>query len=269
MRIANCKTVCREIEEADHAQHLSTPVTEHLAACGQCQKFYDERRKLRQLVGSLETVAAPLDFDLRVRSRLANERVDSRAGLLFSNFKLGFASAALATLVLVFGGVFAFRMWNAPTTNMTGVQTKTPEASGPSRQTGQPQSTESGLRSNAEKQVMATAKGDSSEASRRDRQLKRKSPLRSAVASSRNDRRLVTKEFSSTAAPVVKKEETVASLESPIFLIEASTQPLKLSLDYSGGVSRTISVPALSFGSEGVLAGDGLSLVKNSPKGVW
>ena len=54
---------------------------------------------------------------------------------------------------------------------------------------------------------------------------------------------------------MIKKEEAVASLESPIFPIETSSQPLRLSLDYSGGVSRTISVPALSFGSERVLTG--------------
>lgn len=270
MRVANCKTICREIEEADHGQNLTASAMEHLAGCGQCQRFYAERRKLRQMVASLETVAAPPDFDLRVRSRLANEKVGASAGFLFSNFTFGFPSIAVATLVLMIGGVFALRVWNAPAPNTIAVQTETPEASGPSPQREQPPSTESGLRSNAVNRVLATAQDDASEAIPRDRQPKKRNPLRSAVASLRNGRRLATREFSSTAAPVVKKEEAVASLESsPIFPIEASSQPLRLSLDYSGGVSRTISVPALSFGSERVLAGDGLSLVKNSPKGAW
>lgn len=266
MRVANCKAVCREIEEADYGENLTASVMEHLTGCGQCQRFYDERRKLRQLVASLETVSAPADFDLRVRSRLANQGADARSGWSFRSFNFGVPSAALATLVLVIGGVFAFRVWNAPTPDIA-VQTETPQATGP---TVQPKSTKSEFNQTAEKQVLAEAKSDSSEAIQRDQQSKKRSQFRGAVASSRNDRRLVTKEFSSTAAPVVKKEEAIASLESsPIFPIETSSQPLRLSLDYSGGVSRTISVPALSFGSERVLSGDGLSLVKNSPKGAW
>jgi hypothetical protein len=265
MRVENCKTVCREIEEADYVVSLAASVMEHLAGCGQCQRFYDERRNLRQLLGSLETVEAPSDFDLRVRSRLANERSAPRAGFLFSNFTFGFPSVALATLALVIGGVFAFRVWNTSTPNIVAVQTETPEASEPSRATKQPQSTESGR--STDQRVSDTAKKDSTEI--RDRQRKKRSPLGSAIASSRNGRRLATREFSSTTAPVVKREEAVASLESPIFPIEISSQPLRLSLDYSGGVSRTISVPSLSFGSERVLSGDGLSLVKTSPKGAW
>ncbi len=269
MRVTNCKTVCREIEEADHGQNLTASAMEHLGSCGQCQRFYDERRKLRQLVASLETVAAPPDFDLRVRSRLANERVGARAGFLFTNFTFGFPSIALATLVLMIGGVFAFRVWNAPTANMIAVQTETPEASAPP-QREQPPSTESAVSSNPDNRVLATAKVDAGEAIRRDRQLKKRSPLRSAVASLRNGRRLATRDFSTTAAPVVKKEEAVASLETfPIFSIEASSQPLRLSLDYSSGVSRTISVPTLSFGSERALTGGSSSLVKNWPKGAW
>ncbi|MBA3514287.1 MAG: hypothetical protein H0T77_07935 [Pyrinomonadaceae bacterium] len=270
MRVANCKTVCREIEEADDGQNLTASAREHLRGCGQCQRFHDERQKLRQLVASLETVAAPPDFELRVRSRLSNERDGAIGGFWFSNFTFRFPSFALATLVLVIGGVFALRVWNSPTTNTISVQTATPEARGPGSQREQPPLTGSGVRSNAGNQVLAVANHDSSEVNRRDLQLKTRSPLRSVFASSRNSRRLATREFSSTAAPVVKKEEAVASLQSaPIFLIEASSQPLRLSLDYSGGVSRTISVPALSFGSERVLTGDGLSLVKNSPKGAW
>ena len=270
MRVANCKIVRREIEEADRGENLAASVMEHLAGCGQCQRFYEERRKLRQLVGSLETVAAPPDFDLRVRSRLANERAGASPGFLFSGFTFGFPSVAFATLVLVIGAVFALKAWNASTTTTTAVQPETPKTSGTSSLQQQQRSTESGLKSNAEGQVVTTAKHDASDAIRRDRQPKKRSPVTTAVAKARNDRPHATREFSSTVAPVVKREDTVASLESsPIFPIEAAPQPLRLSLDYSGGVSRTISVPALSFGSEKVLTGDGLSLVKNSPKGAW
>lgn len=268
MRVANCKTVCREIEEADHGQRFTVPVMEHLGGCAQCQRFYGERRKLREMVASLEPVAAPPDFDLRVRSRLANERVDRHPGFLFSNLTFRFPSLALATLVLVIGGVFAYRVWIAPPSNIVAVQTEAPDASAPSPQREQPPS-DSGVRPNTDIRLLATEKDNAHQAIRRDRQLKKRSPLRSTVAL-RNSRRLATREFSSTAAPLIKKEETVASLESsPVFPIETASQPLRLSLDYSGGVSRTISVPALSFGSERVIIGGSSSLVKNTPKGAW
>jgi hypothetical protein len=272
MRVANCKTICREIEEADHGQRLSTSVTEHLAGCPRCQTFYDERSKLRQLVASLETVAAPPDFDFRVRSLLANEKAGANTGFFFSNFSIGFPSVALATLVLMIGGFFALRAWNAPTNSPTAVQTQTRDASPPNIAKSEPSplASKSELTAAENKSTADATKDEGSERLRTLQTPAKRNALKNAIVAVRSSRRLATKEFSSTPAPVVKQEEAVASVETfPIFPIEASSQPLRLSLDYSGGVSRTISVPALSFGSERVLAGDGLSLVKNSPKGAW
>jgi hypothetical protein len=276
MKAANCKTVCREIEEADHGQRLSTSVTEHLAGCPQCQTFHDERTKLRQLVSSLEAVAAPPDFDFRVRSRLANEKASAHTGYFFSNFSFGVPSIALAMLVLMIGGVFALRAWNSATNNAAALQTETRDVNPPNivKSEQSPLASESELaRSEVtladNKGTVAAIEDEGSDTVRPVQRVAKRSSLKGKLAAVRSSRRVATQEFSSTPAPVVKKEEPVASLESPIFLIELSSQPLRLSLDYSGGVSRTISVPALSFGSERVLSGDGLSLVKNSPKGVW
>jgi len=276
MKVFNCKTVCREIEEADRGQLLSTSVTEHLAGCPKCQTFHDERIKLRQLVASLETVAAPPDFDFRVRSQLANEKAGAHAGFFFSNFSFGVPSIALATLVLMIGGVFALRAWNAPTSGPTALQTETRDVNPPnivkteqSPLAGKSELTKSELPLPDNKNTATATRDEGSETLRPVKRVAKRSSLNNTFAAVRSSKRVTTKEFSSTPAPVVKQEEAVASLESPIFLIEASSQPLRLSLDYSGGVSRTISVPALSFGSEKVLTGDGLSLVRNSPKGAW
>lgn len=271
MRIANCKYVCREIEESDHGQRLSASVTEHLAGCPQCQSFHDERAKLRQLVASLETVAAPPDFHSRVRSRLANEKADAHAGYSFTNLSFGFPSVALAMLVLMVGGVFALRAWNASTNKTTAVQTESPQVNPPntvkSEQSALARKSEPTLPDN--RGTAAAIKVERSEPVPTLQRVAKRKSLNRTVAAVRTSKHVATKEFSSTPAPVVKQDEAVASLEKfPIFLIEASSQPLRLSLDYSSGVSRTISVPALSFGSERVV-GDGLSLVKSSPKGAW
>src|SRR6185503_3773565 len=81
--------------------------------------------------------------------------------------------------------------------------------------------------------------------------------------------RVSTRELSSASAPVIKQVDAIALDASPVFPIEASPQPLNVSLDYAKRGSRTISVPALSFGSEGVLTGEGSSIVRTSTKGVW
>ena len=71
MEVMNCKTCRVEIEEVEARQSLSSAARAHTETCLPCRTFSDERRALRQLVGSLETVAAPPDFDFRLRARLA------------------------------------------------------------------------------------------------------------------------------------------------------------------------------------------------------
>ena len=277
MKAANCKTICLEIEEADPGQRLSKTVTEHLVGCQQCRTFHDERTKLRQLVASLETVAAPPDFDFRVRSRIANDRARTNGGFFFGSFSFARPSIALATLALIVGGVFALRAWNASTNDAKVMRPETSDVNQPNNSKSEIAKTApSPLAGQSDKTLSDTGtrpdanRDTGSETLRPIQRVTKRRPSVSTVAGIRSTKSMATKEFSSTPAPVVKQEDAVASLEtSPIFMIESSSQPLRLSLDYSGGVSRTISVPTLSFGSEKVLAGDGLSLVKNSPKGAW
>src|SRR5688572_28705509 len=106
MSLAKCNAICQEIEEADFGEKLNASSMEHLGTCGGCRQFYEERLKLRQLVASLETVAAPADFDLRVRARIANQRVNTWQGFRLGNFRFRSTSFALASLVLVVGGLF-------------------------------------------------------------------------------------------------------------------------------------------------------------------
>ena len=66
----NCQ-ICRiEIEELETGAHLSDQARAHLHVCHVCRAFHDERQALKKLVGSLETVSAPPDFDFRLRARI-------------------------------------------------------------------------------------------------------------------------------------------------------------------------------------------------------
>ena len=84
-----------------------------------------------------------------------------------------------------------------------------------------------------------------------------------------NKGRMVNKEFSSLPAPVIRREDSLASVGlSPVFPIGATYQSLKLSLDDSTGMSRTIFLPRISFGSQRVAAG-GPQTGTISAKGIW
>ncbi|MFN2531231.1 MAG: hypothetical protein ABR555_08040 [Pyrinomonadaceae bacterium] len=78
---------------------------------------------------------------------------------------------------------------------------------------------------------------------------------------------VATRDFSNLAAPVVGSSRLVNN-GNTVFPIEATHQSLKLSLDDGRGMSRTISLPPVSFGSQRVLASGSVS-GQFRPQGVW
>lgn len=266
MKVADCVASCREIEEANVGQQLGEAATEHVRGCAKCQDFYEGRLKLRQMVASLGIVEAPADFGFRVRARIASEQVGTSPGFSIGNLAIGFPSIALATLVLLVSAGFALRVWNSPINSATAVRTEAP---------GVNQTNPSGEQnSSAGKQELTASRGKHEvlpadvASGVRDVKKQRRQVGRS-IASVRSKSTIATRDLSSLPAPVIKQEDAIASMEtSPVFQIEASSQPLRVSLDYATGVSRTISVPTLSFGPERVLTGEGSSMVRTT-KGVW
>ena len=96
-----CRATRREIDESDLNQQLSNQARAHMARCESCRNFRAERTSLRELVGSLEPVAAPGDFDLRLRARLARDHRDhSRQPFIF-RFAVGTPAIAVAALVVI------------------------------------------------------------------------------------------------------------------------------------------------------------------------
>jgi hypothetical protein len=94
-----CRATRREIDESELNQRLSDQAHSHVASCHSCRGFHAERRNLRELVGSLEPVAAPGDFDLRLRARLASEQQSrARQPLIF---RLVTSTPAIAVAALV------------------------------------------------------------------------------------------------------------------------------------------------------------------------
>ncbi|MGI9167412.1 MAG: hypothetical protein ACR2G5_13725 [Pyrinomonadaceae bacterium] len=266
MKVADCVASCREIEEANVGQQLGEAVTEHVRTCAECQDFRESRLKLRQLVASLGIVEAPADFGFRVRTRIASE-TSSTAGFSLGSLAIGLPSIALATLVFLVAAAVVLKVWQAPTNKEAVVQRETPSVNRPVitavQSTSAAKQEVSSSGGNHEGSVANVASGGS-------RGKKQRSQVESSLAARGNNRTIATRDLSSLPAPVIKQEDAVASVEtSPVFQIEAPSQPLRVSLDYAKGGSRTISVPALSFGSEPVLTGEGSSMLRTSTKGVW
>ncbi len=104
MKSFACRDTRREIDELEFSAEPSQRAIAHLATCASCRQFRAERAELRELVGSLEPVVAPADFDLRLRARLAAEK-SSRPQIFFARLFSTPALAAVALFVIVTGTV--------------------------------------------------------------------------------------------------------------------------------------------------------------------
>lgn len=269
MRATNCKTVRREIDESDLGQDLSSVAREHVQNCEHCRGFYDQRRELRLVLGSLETVAAPSDFEFRVRARLGNNEAARSSGFFFGNRSFGIPAATVATLVLLLGVGFAVRSLMRGDSGTTATSSKSTVPNQGSSNTAKQETVAVSPSPTSQDGIGGAVQAKNPTPEAVQESLPPVKPVRNTIASQRTGRRLATMDLGTLGAPVVKQDGAVASLEtSPVFAIETSSEPLRVSLDYETGVSRTISLPTLSFGSQRTLAGNS-SVVKTSTKGVW
>jgi hypothetical protein len=122
-----CRNTRREIDELELGHRPSLAATAHMAACSACQTFQAERTSLRELVGSLEPVVAPPDFDMRLRARIAADKYEKRQQPFFARLVSTPALAAAALFVTVAGSVvwISRRPNPAVTPSKTEVATKT------------------------------------------------------------------------------------------------------------------------------------------------
>jgi hypothetical protein len=268
MNATNCKTVRYEIDEADLNQQLSGSAAEHLQACPACRGFHDERRRLRSLMSSLETVAAPADFDFRLRARLARQK-DRASGFAFSEFSIGarsLAAVALVLLIVVGGVIVRNRMLstnNSAVRGVNGLRVSTPEeaikATTPAT-SPEPTRIETAI----------VAPKDSGKIGKRIRPGERrvgKLPERagrqvtSTVAQNKAGVRDSSLLPPSVVVPKYPTDAVLVSTDAPSF---------RISINNGRGTARTISLPRFSFGSQRVL-GPGFSFAapKSPGKGAW
>lgn len=247
MKEIGCKTVSREIDELESGQLPGAKTQAHLQDCASCRGFYDDRQKLRQMIAGLEAVEAPGDFDFRLRARLANLR-DERVSA-FSSFGFGLPSIALAVLAILLGVGIYMRATNDSVTEEPLAQ---PEAAKTASPVGVQPAVPMGVNSlRASREALTSSDQTTARVS---------PPVRERVRSRKGSR--------NSNSNTVRRDDFLAKSEtSAMFPLEAA-EPLRVSVDYSTGGSRTISLPAVSFGSQQVVA-SGASMVKTSARTVW
>jgi hypothetical protein len=248
MRTMNCQNLRRVIEAADRGDLLSVAAAEHISACPACEKFNDEHVKLRDIVSNLGTVKAPDDFEFRLRARLARANAQGTQPTL-NRLNLGFRSLAFASLMVVFGG--AMLVVNLRSPEQEVVTNETPAASPIAAAT--PFQQPIGLPGIAALSPKSNSTVD-------------RVPVRRATSKTKQMGRTGTRDMASAPARVVRPGEMTARASD--FPIDASAQPVKVSMDDGRGSSRTISVPRVSFGSQRVLSQSNSPLVA-SARGAW
>lgn len=113
MEAMSCKACRIEIEEAAGGEPLSAQARAHAETCLPCRAFLVERQSLRRLLGSLEPVTAPPDFDFRLRARLSAAGRENSRRIWRPGFAPGRSAVALAaSLALVIGAFVIFKQIN-------------------------------------------------------------------------------------------------------------------------------------------------------------
>lgn len=247
-----CTTIQRELDEMAFGEHCSPASFEHLAQCDECRDYHQKQTKLREIVGSLGTVSAPPDFEIRLRSRLARDNNASRTSFINSRFLSQRRAAVATVLVLLIGGAILV-------SQRIKRDAKPPRVAA-SNQAPTPVS-------------VAVAKENSNSVAVQDEHSASNIEVtptgtlinkRTLPSTPRNKRNTVAADFSSLQAPVIQGSQPVTTSD-PVFPVDASQQSLKVSLLDGRGNRKTISLPTVTFGSQRVVPAS----TSYAPKGVW
>lgn len=225
MRSLECRVTRQQIDELELGERPSERATAHLSLCAGCRDFRAERNELRQLVGSLESVVAPADFEMRLRARIAREQSSSQEPF-FARLIRTPALAAAALFVMV-GGTL---VWVAqrdiePSTPVATVQQPSPVAKA------------------SDSATTTSAAIDAAEATSSDEVAENvpNVPARKNRVGSRGR----SQDYSVLPADSVRQGDQA--------YVNAPSKPVVFALEDERGTKRKISLPPVSFGSQSLV----------------
>jgi hypothetical protein len=226
MRSLECRVTRQQIDELDLGERPSERAAAHLSLCAGCRDFRAERNELRQLVGSLEPVVAPADFEMRLRARLAREQSPSRQEPFFARLIRTPALAAAALFVMV-GGTL---VWVAqrdiePSTQVATVQQASPVATASQSAGATPLATQATDATTPTEGVHTVSSG---------------TPRKNRTGS-----RMRSEDHSLQSAGVVYQSDQA--------YVNAPSKPVVFALEDERGTKRKIALPPVSFGSQSLV----------------
>ncbi|HEX8844498.1 MAG TPA: hypothetical protein VF791_07630 [Pyrinomonadaceae bacterium] len=275
MNCQNCRT---EIEEMELGEPLTERAGEHLASCTPCRAFHEERLSLRRLVGSLEPVSAPPDFDFRLRARLAAAGNGKSPRFWRSLIGTAPAMTLAATFALLVAGVVLYNQFRSGTSENKQASDITSQKSNPKVETPEVGPAIVTAESNpapevaspAEKQktspAVLTAGGDKQRAT--------------TVAGNRNNNRrqqnrpnvdgspISSNELAATGARHIKPADDLQLASNAIELpVRSTSQPMRVFVNDRSGGRRAVILEPVVFGSQDLTVGGGARLA--SSQGIW
>ncbi|HEY0545946.1 MAG TPA: hypothetical protein VGC91_11260 [Pyrinomonadaceae bacterium] len=278
----NCKACRIEIEESDEARPLSRSAGAHLDACAECRVFQEEQTALRRLIGSLEVVAAPADFDFRLRARLAAARSDGARQSAWSRFAPGARAMALAAsfVLLIAVGLIVRQVWLSPASNN---RTQDLAEKDSVKGTAAPlASTPSTSGSIAETQKNASAPVgiyDTPQAMAQSQKNANRNGNRNAASTnnaSGNREGIRSNDFGfNPPAPSIVPEGITDPVTGPkttmvAVPVQASRKSATLTLNFGGAKPQNISLRPVTFGAQDVFEqGDAQKSLIPSVQGIW
>jgi len=268
----NCQKCKIEIEERDlRRESLSGAAEVHLGICASCRVFCEERLALRRLVGELEKLPAPADFDFRMRARMAVEmgaRAPRPGWFNFSPAALSWPLVGCLALLISASLYLQQRQSNTSATLREQTSTSSPT----------PNVEATKLTIDQAKAIEPRPSIDAPTVKTSDAQRRRVLPARNGL-----NRRVevakvqeIIEESNSagvTGAPVKFAAMGATKGESDMIPVQltAPERRLKVLLRDTSGGARTISIDSVSFGSRDVIARSATfkSASLSSNQGVW
>ena len=238
-----CRATRREIDESELNQRLSNQALSHVAECPSCRDFRAERATLRELVGSLEPVAAPGDFDMRLRARIANEQGRARQPFIFRFVTSTPAIVTAALVVMLATSLVWFAQRNKGQQAPAIAATAQGGPSTPS--TGAPSGSDQARLASSGTAVLSGTAPDPGTGARTGGQDR-------GVNSSRETNNKAALAGSTSTDYAVSKAESIKQLEQRAgeVSLSAPLRPMVVSMQDDHGATRKISLPPVSFGAQ-------------------
>lgn len=282
----NCQACRNEIEELEPGASLSVAASAHVGACLLCDAFYHERFSLRKLVGSLEPVSVPPDFEFRLRARLAasgdngNRRHSFWRSFVASTPAIAFA----AVFALLVAGVVLYNQFKpAPVArNQSGgdvQQNSVQKSGGPNVNPPDTATASNGLPKVSEQEnqksqpsVVAPMTPTVANNSHLHPIVNRDNPVRrqSRQVDSGSET-IVTNETAVRGAPrIIPGNDSQSTAESNHVVelpVRSSAKPVKVFVDNKSGGQHAVTLEPVIFGSQDLTGRNDARMT--SSQGIW